>query len=420
MTETKSNKVKETDCSVDFEQIRKDFPILNKKINGKSLVYLDNAATTQKPKRVVDKISDFYLNSYSNIHRGVHTLSQEATSEFENARETVRDFINAKSVNEIIFTKGATEAINLVAHSFSQHEINEGDEIIISHLEHHANIVPWQQIAKRKKAKLKVSPINDDGDIIFDEFQKLLTGKTKMVALSYVSNSLGTVNDIKKFIDEAHKYDVPVLIDGSQAVQHINVNVRELDCDFFAFSGHKLYGPSGTGVLYGKYEHLEKMPPYQTGGDMINSVSFEETTFAELPGKFEAGTPNIAGIIGLAEAMKYINEIGISNIEKYETDLLNYALDKLKEVDDIIIYGNPKKRASVILFNVEGAHSNDIATMTDLKGIALRSGQHCTEPLMIRLNTLTTVRASIAFYNNKKDIDIFIEALKKVVKLIKA
>lgn len=396
-----------------------DFPILKEKVNGKKLVYLDNAASTHKPQQVIDKIVEFYSKNYSNIHRGVYSLSQKATDLYEGARERVKEFINADNEKEIIFTKGATEAINLVAHSFGKNLINKDDEIIITEMEHHANIVPWQMIAESKGATLKVIPIDENADLDFDVFEKLISDKTKIISLTHISNSLGTINDIKKFITTAHKYDIPVLIDASQSVQHIKVDVKELDADFIAFSGHKIYAPTGIGVLYGKKEYLDILPPYQTGGDMIDTVTFQKTTFAGLPNKFEAGTPNIAGAVGLAEALNYVDEIGLDRIFKYEKELMDYALQELKKIEGIKIYGTPKQRASVILFNIEDIHSNDIATMLDLKGVAVRNGQHCTEPLMNRLGTNTTVRASISFYNTKEDIDIFVEALMKIVKLIR-
>jgi cysteine desulfurase/selenocysteine lyase len=411
--------INNTEKIFDVSAYKKDFPIFTKKIYGKPLVYLDNAATTHKPKAVMDKIIHFYTYNNSNIHRGVYKLCQMATDEFEDARKTVHNFINSTSTDEIIFTSGATDAINLVAHSYGKEFISEGDEIIISEMEHHANIVPWQMLCEEKGCKLRVIPINDDTDLDYIAFLDLLSNKTKFLALTHVSNSLGTVNNIKKFIDKAHEFGIHVLIDASQSIQHMQVDVQQLDVDFLVFSGHKLYAPTGIGVLYGKKQLLEQMPPYRTGGDMIDSVTFEKTTFAGLPNRFEAGTPNIAGAIGLAAAIKYISRIGMEYINSYETGLLNYALDKLSMLDEVTVYGSPKERTSVILFNVKGVHSHDLSTMLDLKGVAIRSGQHCTEPLMERLGVKTTARASISFYNTKEDINIFVESLRKVVKLIK-
>lgn len=402
----------------DVYEYKRDFPVFNEKVYGKPLVYLDNAASTHKPKVVIDKIVEFYTKRYSNIHRGVHKLSQDATAEYEYARKTVHNFINADSADEIIFTRGATEAINLLASSIGK-SLMPGDEIIISELEHHANIVPWQMLCKAKECNLKVIPIDYKGDLDYEAFLGLITDRTKFLSLIHISNSLGTVNDIRKYINKAHEFDINVMIDASQSIQHRRIDVQELDADFLVFSGHKVYGPTGIGILYGKKHLLDAMPPYQTGGDMISSVSFENTTFADLPNKFEAGTPNIAGAIGLAEALNYINKIGLDEIQTYESGLLKYALEKIQSVENIKIYGNPKERCSVILFNIDGVHSHDIATMLDLKGVAIRNGQHCTEPLMNKLGANTTARASISFYNTKEDIDIFVESLNKVVKLIK-
>lgn len=410
--------INNTEMIFDVSAYKKDFPIFTKKIYGKPLVYLDNAATTHKPKAVMDKIIHFYTYNNSNIHRGVYKLCQMATDEFEDARKTVHNFINSTSTNEIIFTSGATDAINLVAHSYGKEFISEGDEIIISEMEHHANIVPWQMLCEEKGCKLRVIPINDDTDLDYNAFLDLLSNKTKFLALTHVSNSLGTVNNIKKYIDKAHEFGIHVLIDASQSIQHMQVDVQQIDADFLVFSGHKLYAPTGIGVLYGKKELLEQMPPYRTGGDMIDTVTFEKTTFAGLPNKFEAGTPNIAGAIGLAAAINYISRIGMEYINSYESGLLNYALDKLSMIDEVTVYGSPNERTSVILFNVKGVHSHDLSTMLDLKGVAIRSGQHCTEPLMERLGVKTTARASLSFYNTKEDINIFVDSLRKVVKLI--
>ncbi len=394
--------------------IREDFPILNEKIRNKPLIYFDNAATTQKPNVVINKINEYYTSINSNVHRGVHYLSQKSTVEYENAREKVMRFINAKNLSEIIFVKGATEAINLVTNSYGRHFFKKGDEIIISQMEHHSNIVPWQLLCEEKGLKLRIIPINDDGEIIFEEYVKLINEKTKFVSIVHISNSLGTINPIKDIIDYAHSYNIPVLVDGSQSIQHTKIDVNELDCDFFVFSGHKLYGPMGIGILYGKEELLEEMPPYQSGGDMISKVTFEKTTFNELPYKFEAGTPNVVGGIGLGTAIDYINLIGIENINRYEKELLNYINEKLLPIPKLKPIGTAKNKSAVFSFIIDGVHPHDIGTVLDFEGIAIRTGHHCTQPVMQRFNIPATARISIGLYNTKEEIDVVEKAIKKV------
>jgi len=401
----------------DVNRIREDFPILKTYVHGKPLVYLDNAATTQKPDFVIDRINKYYSTMNSNIHRGVHALSGVATEAFETARINVKHFINALGKNEIIFTRGTTESINLVASSYGRTYIKEGDEIIISHMEHHSNIVPWQMLCKEKNAKLKVIPINDNGELIYEEFEKLVNERTKFVSVVYVSNSLGTVNDVKRIIDYAHKFKIPVLIDGAQAVNHIKVDVQELDCDFLAFSGHKIYGPTGIGILYGKVDLLESMPPYMGGGDMISKVTFEETTYNELPHKFEAGTPDIAGVIGLGAAIDYVKNIGIENIRNHETELLNYAAEQVAGIPGLRIIGNAKDKTSVLSFVLENIHPHDIGTFLDFEGVAIRTGHHCTQPLMQRFNIPATSRASFGMYNTKEEIEVLVKGLKKIIEV---
>jgi cysteine desulfurase / selenocysteine lyase len=401
----------------DVNRIREDFPILKKKVHGKNLVYLDNAATTQKPIYVIDKVNKYYTTMNANIHRGVHALSQEATEAFEGARIQIKQFINALGKNQIIFTRGTTEAINLVASSYGRTHIKEGDEIIISHMEHHSNIVPWQLLCKEKNAKLRVIPVNDAGELIYEEFEKLVNEKTKFISIVYVSNSLGTINPVKNIIKYAHQFNIPVLIDAAQAVNHLRVDVQDLDCDFLAFSGHKIYGPTGIGALYGKVELLESMPPYQGGGDMISKVTFEETTFNELPHKFEAGTPDIAGAIGLGAAIEYINNIGIENIKEHEHSLLEYATKQIAEVPGLRIIGTAKEKTSVLSFVLENIHPHDIGTFLDFEGVAIRTGHHCTQPLMKRYNIPATSRASFAMYNTKEEVDVLVSGLKKIIEV---
>lgn len=403
--------------SLDINKIRNDFPILKQKIYNKPLVYFDNAATTQKPQQVLDKLTEVYTTYNANIHRGVHFMSNKATTETEKAREVVQHFINAQHKHEIIFTRGATEAINLVAHSLGELFISPGDEIIVSEMEHHSNLVPWQLMAQRNKAKIVKWAFNDAGELEPDKLEGLVTDKTKLIAVNHVSNSLGTINPVKEFIELAHKNNVPVLIDGAQAVQHTTVDVQELDADFYVFSGHKIYGPTGIGVLYGKEQWLNQMPPYQGGGEMIESVSFEKTTYNQLPYKFEAGTPNYADSIALAEAIKYITDIGVEKIAAYETDLLNYAEEKLALIKGLKIIGNAKHKTSVVSFLIDDLHSYDIGMILDKMGIAVRTGTHCTEPVMQHYGITGTVRASFAFYNTKQEIDALYNGLVKVIEM---
>jgi cysteine desulfurase/selenocysteine lyase len=403
----------------DVGKVRRDFPILHREINSMPLVYLDNAATSQKPVSVINVISDYYKNYNANIHRGVYSISVEASNAYDDAKNKVKDFINAAESREIVFTRGTTEAINLVAYSYGRTNIGEGDEIVISAMEHHANIVPWQVLRDEKKAKLKVIPITDEGEIIIDEYKKLLNDKVKLVALCHMSNTLGTINPVKEMISLAHVQNIPVLIDGAQAIHHTRVDVQNLDADFYAFSAHKMYGPMGIGVLYGKAKHLEAMPPYQTGGDMIRSVSFEKTTYNEIPWKFEAGTPNVEGAVGLIAAIDYISSVGLDAISEHEHELLQYATEKIKQVDGVRIIGTAKNKASVLSFVVEGLNALDIGIMLDTAGVAVRTGQLCTEPLMQRFNIPGTVRASFAMYNTKEEIDVLIEGLKNAIGILK-
>lgn len=401
----------------DIQKIREDFPILAQKIGKYPLVYFDNGATSQKPKVVIEAISEYYNTINANIHRGVHTLSQLATDTYEIARDKVKNHINANETNEIIFTSGTTESINLIANCFTS-LLQKDDEVIISHLEHHSNIVPWQMLCERTGAKLKVIPIDQNGKLIISEYEKLLSEKTKIVAVNHVSNALGIINPIKEIIDKAHKNGACVVIDGAQAVAHIKPNVQELNCDFYVFSAHKMCGPTGVGVLYGKREWLEKLPPYKGGGEMIKEVSFEKTTYAEIPHKFEAGTPNIAGGIAFGVAIDYLNKIDFSDIEVYEKELLAYATEKLMEIPNAVIYGNTAPRVSVISFNIEGIHPYDIGTIIDKMGIAVRTGHHCAQPIMNFFGIPGTIRASFSFYNTKEEIDLFISALNKAISML--
>ena len=401
----------------DIQKIRKDFPILSQTIGKYPLVYFDNGATSQKPKVVIEAISEYYNTINANIHRGVHTLSQLATDAYEIAREKVKNHINANEASEVIFTSGTTESINLVANCFTS-LLQKDDEVIVSHLEHHSNIVPWQMLCERTGAKLKVIPIDQNGELILLEYEKLLSEKTKIVAVNHVSNALGVINPIDEIIDKAHKHGACIIIDGAQAVAHIKPDVQALNCDFYVFSAHKMCGPTGVGILYGKREWLEKLPPYKGGGEMIKEVSFEKTTYAEIPHKFEAGTPNIAGGICFGTAIDYINEIGFENIESYEKELLNYATQKLLEIPNVIIYGNVEQKVSVISFNVKGIHPYDIGTIIDKMGIAVRTGHHCAQPIMNFFEVPGTIRASFSFYNTKEEIDLFISALNKAISML--
>jgi cysteine desulfurase/selenocysteine lyase len=398
-------------------EIRQDFPALRQQIYGKNLIYFDNGATSQKPQMVLDAINQYYSMDNANIHRGVHHLSQKATSEYEDARETVRRFINAEKKEEIIFTKGTTDGINLVASSFGE-LLSAGDEIIISAMEHHSNIVPWQMLAERKKLTLKVIPINKRGELLLEEYHNLLSPKTKLVAITHISNSLGTVNPVEQIIEAAHAVGAKVLIDGAQSVQHTKVDMQAMNCDFFVFSGHKVFGPTGIGVLYGKEAILEEMPPYQGGGDMIAKVTFERTTYNELPFKFEAGTPHIAGGICLGTALNYLNQFDPKELEEYERDLTEYAQEMLETFENITLIGTAKNKTSVVSFGVQGIHPFDIGTLLDKQGIAVRTGHHCTQPLMDFYQVPGTIRASFAFYNTREEIDQFIAAVEKSISML--
>lgn len=407
----------QTASEFDVTKVRADFPILTQTVNGKPLVYLDSAATAHKPQCVIDTISHFYAAHNSNVHRGVHYLSQLATRELEGARDIVKKFLNAASEKEVIFTKGTTDAINLVAQSYGRKFIKEGDEIIISAIEHHANIVPWQMLCEQTGAVLRVIPINDDGELLMEEYEKLLNPKTKFVSVNYVSNALGTVNPVKRIIELAHAQDVPVLIDGAQSAPHLKVDVRELDCDFYAFSGHKVCGPTGIGILYGKQHLLEQMPPIQGGGDMIKVVTFEKTTYNDLPYKFEAGTPHIEGGIGLGRAIQYLESVGLDNIAAYEHELLEYATELIGGIPGVRIIGTAKEKASVLSFLINDIHPHDIGTILDQEGIAIRAGHHCAQPVMQRFNVPSTARASFAFYNTKEEIDVLANAIHTVIEV---
>ena len=398
--------------SFNIDAIRADFPILSQKVNGKPLVYFDNGATSQKPQIVIDAISKYYQEINANIHRGVHTLSQLATDAYEASRGKIQNHINAKFSHEVLFTSGTTHGINLVANGFAS-ILKSGDEVLVSALEHHSNIVPWQMLCEKTGAVLRVIPMDENGELILSEFDKLLSNKTKLVTVNHISNALGTVNPIKYMIDKAHEFGAAILIDGAQAVPHLKPDVQELDCDFYVFSGHKICGPTGTGILYGKEDWLNKLPPYQGGGEMIKEVTFEKTTYAELPHKFEAGTPNIAGGIVLGTAVDYMNQVGFENIQIQEKELLEYGTKRLLEIEGLKIYGTSKDKTSVISFNIEGIHPYDIGTIIDKLGIAVRTGHHCAQPIMNFFNIPGTIRASFAFYNTKEEIDIFVEALKR-------
>ena len=402
---------------MDIKKIREDFPILSRTVYGKPLIYFDNGATTQKPRLVIDSLVDEYYSVNANVHRGVHYLSQQATELHEASRATVREFINARSINEIIFTRGTTEAINLLVSSFGEEFMEEGDEVILSVMEHHSNIVPWQLLAARKGIAIKVIPMNDKGELLLDEYEKLFSDRTKIVSVTQVSNVLGTVNPVKEMIASAHAHGVPVLIDGAQSVPHMKVDMQDMDADFFAFSAHKIYGPTGVGVLYGKEEWLDRLPPYQGGGEMIQHVSFEKTTFNELPFKFEAGTPDYIGTTGLAKALDYVTGLGMDNITAYEHELTTYAMQRLKEIPDIRIFGEATHKSSVISFLVGNIHHFDMGTLLDRLGIAIRTGHHCAQPLMQRLGIEGTVRASFAVYNTKEEIDALVAGVERVSKM---
>ena len=402
---------------MDLNKIREDFPILSRTVYNRPLVYLDNGATTQKPRCVVDAITDEYYSVNANVHRGVHFLSQQATELHEASRETVRKFINARSTNEIVFTRGTTESINLLAYSFGEAMMKEGDEVIISTMEHHSNIVPWQLLAERKGIKLRVIPITDEGELVMEEYERLFNEKTRLVSVMHVSNVLGTVNPVRRIIDTAHSHGVPVLIDGAQSTPHFAVDMQELDCDFVAFSGHKIYGPTGVGVLYGKEEWLDRLPPYQGGGEMIKNVSFEKTTFNELPYKFEAGTPDYVATHALAKALDYVSEIGMDNIQRHEQELTRYATERMAEIPGMRFIGTAPGKDAVISFLVGDIHHLDMGTLLDRLGIAVRTGHHCAEPLMRRMGIEGTVRASFGLYNTKEEVDILVAGIDRVRKM---
>ena len=400
-------------------EIRKQFPVLERMVKGKKLVYFDNAATAQKPKVVLDALIYYYQQYNANIHRGIHSLAEEATAAFEATRDTARDFINAKHREEIIFTRGVTEGINLVAATWGRQNIKEGDEIIISAMEHHSNIVPWQMLCLEKKARLKIIPINDKGELLIDEYKKLITPKTKLIAIVHASNSLGTINPVKEIIEIAHRHNIIVLVDGAQSSVHLDIDVQDMDCDFFVLSSHKIYGPTGVGVLYGKKELLEEMPPYMGGGEMIKEVTFDHTTYNELPYKFEAGTPNIADTVAFKAALDFVNEVGKENIRSHEEALTKYAMEKLSQIEGVRLIGTAQHKTSVVSFIVEGVHPQDIGILLDNYGIAVRTGHHCCQPLMNRLEIPGTVRASFGMYNTKEEVDELVKGVEKTIKMLK-
>lgn len=401
-------------AAYDPQKIRPHFPILHQRVNGQPLVYLDNAATTQKPRVVIDAITHYYESDNANIHRGVHYLSQRATQEYEASRETVRRFLNAADASEIVFVRGATEGINLVAQTLGRLRVGAGDEVLITAMEHHSNIVPWQILCEEKGAALRVAPISDTGDLLLDEFARLLGPRTRIVAAPHVSNALGTINPLRQMADLAHRHDAVFVVDGAQAAPHLAIDVRFLDCDFYVFSGHKLYGPTGIGVLYGKSAWLNAMPPYQGGGDMIRSVTFEKTTYNKIPHKFEAGTPDISGVIGLAAAIHYVNELGLDRIEAHERGLLRYATERVSMIPGVRLIGTAKEKASVLSFVMDGIHPHDIGTILDQEGIAIRTGHHCAQPVMERFGIPATARASFALYNTREEVDALVRGIEKV------
>jgi cysteine desulfurase/selenocysteine lyase len=411
---TTGSRIQVVEPEFDVEKIRRDFPILSRQVRGKKLVYLDNAATSQKPRTVIDAITRYHEEGNANVHRGVHFLSEHATSEHERARRTVQKFINAAHASEIVFVRGTTEAINLVAQTYGRRHVAAGDEVLITAMEHHSDIVPWQLLCEEKNAKLQVAPINDKGELVLAEFEKLLGPRTKIIAVAHVSNALGTVNPLAKIIALAHAKNIPVIVDGAQAVPHLKVDVGALDCDFYAFSSHKMFGPMGVGILYGKAELLEAMPPYQGGGEMISSVTFEKTLYNKLPFKFEAGTPDVSGAIGLGAAIEYMNEIGTDRIAQYEHELLAYATQRLSAIPGVRLVGTAKERAGVVSWVIEGVHPHDIGTILDQEGIAIRTGHHCAQPVMKRFGIPATARASFAFYNTKAEVDALVAGILKV------
>ena len=408
---------KRAEHGFDVERIRRDFPILHQSVFGKPLVYLDNAATTHKPRIVIETVSRFYERDNSNIHRGLHQLSERSTKAYEGARVKVQKFINAAEPREIIFVRGTTEAINLVARTYGRKQVDAGDEVLITEMEHHSNIVPWQMLCEEKNAILRVGPINDRGELLLEEFEKLMGPRTKLVAVVHLSNALGTINPVRRIVEMAHSRGIPVPIDGAQAVAHLTVDVRALGCDFYAFSGHKIYGPTGIGVLYGKAELLEEMPPYQGGGDMISSVTFEKTIYNKLPHKFEAGTPNIADAIGLGAAIGYLTGVGLDAVSAYESELLAHATETIGAIEGIRLIGTARKKASVLSFLIDGIHPHDIGTILDKEGIAIRAGHHCTQPLMKRFGVPATARATVSFYNTREEIDALAAGIRKVKKV---
>ncbi len=401
----------------DVDEIRRDFPVLHQEVNGRPLVYLDNAATSQKPQLVIDALVNYYTTENANVHRGVHTLSQRATDDYEAARSKVRRFINAAEDHELVYVRGTTEGINLVAQTFGRANVGPGDEVIISAMEHHSNIVPWQVLCREKGANLKVIPINDAGELLVDQYESLLSARTKLVSIVHQSNALGTINPMPTVIQMAHERGVPVLVDGAQSVPHMTIDVQEMGCDFFVFSGHKLFGPTGIGVLYGRAELLEAMPPYQTGGEMIRSVTFEETLYNVLPHKFEAGTPNIAGSVGLGAAIDYIDALGMGRINAYEKELLDYGSDALSRIEGLKIIGTAKEKGGILSFTLGDIHPHDIGTILDSQGIAIRTGHHCAQPVMDRFGIPATARASLAFYNTKAEIDSLVEGIDRVLEV---